>query len=178
LEASAVIQEGLEGMRQRHEATVSQLLEEIRTLHKRIDNLESVASLDLLAALVTRAEMEKRIESLPAGGSRLVLLSLTGLRAAEARFGDRVRAQLAAAFLKRLTRVLPAETAIGRWSEEEFMAILPVPQEPAGRTQNALNEQLSGAYSCLEDGKTVRPELQVRATVLKANQVEISPVPA
>ena len=171
LAASTAIQEGLEGIRQRHEATVSQLLAEIRTLHKRIDKLESAAALDLLTALLTRSEMEKRIESLPTRVSRLVLLSLTGLRLAETRYDGQVRAQLAAAFLKRLSRILPPGTVIGRWSEEEFMAILPAPQEPANRTQDALNEQLSGVYACVRDGKAVRPALQVRATLLNANQV-------
>jgi len=177
LAASTAIGGCLAEIRQRHETTVSQLLGEIRTLHKRIDQLESAASLDVLTALFTRAELEKRIKSLPTGASGLVLFSLTNLGLVEARFGGPVGEQLAAAFLKRLRRILPAGTAIGRWSEEEFMAILPAPHQPADLTQDVLNEQLSGAYACFEDGKTVRPALQVRTTVLSANQVfEISRV--
>jgi len=171
LETSAVIQEGLDAIRERHEAAVLQLMTEIQTLHQRIDQLESQSSFDLLTALLTRAEMQRRIGELPPEAPRLALLSLTGLQLAEARFGSQVRAQMTAAFLKRLGRFLPAGTVVGRWAEEEFMAILAASQEAAGRVQYALNEQLSGAYACLLDGKPVRPALQVRATVLRANQV-------
>lgn len=173
--ASTAIEEGLVGMRQRHEAAVSQLLGKVRTMHKRIDQLESAASLDLLTALASRADMEKRIESLPAGMSRLVLLSLTGLRLAKKRFNGKVQACLAGAFVKRLSAIVPAGTVIGRWSEEEFMVILPTPQEPTARAPNAFSEQLSGAYACLQDGKTVRPTLQVRAASLNPNQLSELP---
>lgn len=174
LETSAAIQDGLDAIREGHEAAVSQLMAEIQTLHKRIDQLESESSFGLLAALLTRAEMQRRIGELPPGAPRLALLSLTGLQVAEARFGSQVRTQMTAAFLKRLGRFLPAGTVVGRWAEEEFMAILAASQEAAGRVQNALAEQLSGAYVCLLDGKPVRPALQVRATVLRANQVSES----
>jgi GGDEF domain-containing protein len=119
--------------------------------------------------------MEKRIEALPAGASRLVLLSLTGLRLAKTRFNGKVQARLTGAFLKRLSAIVPAGAVIGRWSEEEFMIVLPTPQEAAAPTPNAFSEQLSGAYACLKDGKTVRPTLQVRAASLSPNQLSEIP---
>jgi GGDEF domain-containing protein len=164
VEAFGAIQGGLAKIREQHELTVAQLVEEIRKLHTRIDQLESAASVELLATLATRVEMEGRIQGLPAGAPRLVLLSLTGLRLAEKRFDQQMRRQLAAAFLKRLGRVLPVGTVIGWWSEEEFMAILPK-RTPELQT-NILNEQLSGPYPCSRQGKTVRPILHVKARLM------------
>ncbi len=77
---------------------------------------------------------------------------------------------LAAGFLKRLHRILPPESAIGRWSDEEFMVLLPLSEEPAAETEKRIESQLSGSYACSRDGKAVRPSLQVRATMLSAAQ--------
>ena len=75
-------------------------------------------------------------------------------------------AELAGAFAKRLRNVLPPNTVTGRWSTEEFVAILHAPVADAIKVAKAVGEQLSGTYSCLLDGKVVRPDLQVRVTVV------------
>ena len=170
LAAAAAIQGGLDEMCRRQEESVARLLEEIRTLHKRIDSLESAASIDMLATLLTRAEMEERMQSPAAPARRLLLLAAAGLRLAETRFDSQVATQLAAAFLKRLHRILPPESAIGRWSDEEFMVMLPAGEEPAAETEKRIEDQLSGSYACARDGKGVRPSLQVHATMLSAGQ--------
>ena len=74
-------------------------------------------------------------------------------------------AELAGAFVRRLRNILPPNVAIGRWSTEEFVAILDTPEVDAGKLARTVGEQLSGTYTCLLDGKVVRPDLQVRAAV-------------
>jgi len=170
LAAAAALEEALDEMRRQQDETVARLLEEIRMLHKRIDSLESAASIDLLTTLLTRAEVEKRMQSPAAAACRPLLLAASGLTLAEARFDSQVATQLAAGFLKRLHRILPPESAIGRWSDEEFMVLLPLSEEPAAETEKRIEGQLSGSYACSRDGKAVRPSLQVRATMLSAAQ--------
>jgi GGDEF domain-containing protein len=82
------------------------------------------------------------------------------------RFNGDVAAELAGAFTKRLRNVLPPNTVIGRWSTEEFVAILSAPVADAIKVAKVVGEQLSGTYSCLQDGKVVRPDLQVRVMVV------------
>ena len=163
LAATLMVQEGIEEMRRRQEATVAQLMGEIRSLHKKIDSLESANSLDILGTLLTRAAMEERLPAAPRGARRL-LLTASGLHASQSRFDNQVAAQLTAALLKRLHRLLPAASAVARWGEEEFLVLLPPGADSATLGGKLLEEQLSGSYGCSQEGKSVRPVLQVKAS--------------
>jgi hypothetical protein len=59
--AAKTVENCLAAVRKRHQLSVSQLMIEIRMLHKRIDALESGASLDMLTHLLSRTGMEQRI---------------------------------------------------------------------------------------------------------------------
>jgi GGDEF domain-containing protein len=135
-------------------------------LHKRIDSLEASASLDLLTQLLNRREIEEKIRSAPPE-SCLLLLRVQGFRLAEVHFRADVAAELAAAFTKRLRNCVPPTTSIGRWSHEEFVAILSVSNSEANSTAKWVAEHLSGSYACLLAGKTVRPSLQINVAVLE-----------
>ena len=111
--------------------------------------------------------MEKRLQA-AAGRERVLLLGTSGLLLAETRFDSHVAAQLAAALLKRLQRILPEGCAVGRWSEEEFVLAMPDSPEAPMWTEKLLEEQLSGSYGCSQEGKSVRPTLQVKVTALEA----------
>jgi GGDEF domain-containing protein len=97
----------------------------------------------------------------------LLLLTTSGVRLAEARFSPGVAAELAGAFTKRLRNVLPPNTVIGRWSAEEFVAILNAPAAEAIQLARTASAQLSGSYTCLLEGRVVRPDLQVRVAVVE-----------
>ena len=166
LSAANVVGNGVDEMRKQHQAHVAQFMTEIRMLHSRIGQLESAATIDSVTQLLTRAETERHIRSLEQGNVSLLLMATSGLRLAEVRFNGDVAAELAGAFAKRLRNVLPPNTVTGRWSTEEFVAILHAPVADAIKVAKAVGEQLSGTYSCLLDGKVVRPDLQVRVTVV------------
>jgi len=155
------IEVGLEQVRKEHQLTVSQFLTEIRVLHQRIDALEAAASIDSVTGLFDRSEMEERIRSARAGSFHLLLFQIRGLRRAEAQYGSQVAYELAGAFTKRLKNYLPDKAVLGRWSSEEFIAMVAQPRDPKSSAGRAAADQLSGAYACLLDGKTVRPSLQV-----------------
>jgi len=166
LSAANAVANGVEEMQKQHQAHVAQFMTEIRMLHSRIGQLESAATIDSVTQLLTRAEIERHIRSLEQGNVSLLLMATSGLRLAEVRFNGDVAAELAGAFTKRLRNVLPPNTVTGRWSTEEFVAILHAPVADAIKVAKAVGEQLSGTYSCLLDGKVVRPDLQVRVTVV------------
>jgi GGDEF domain-containing protein len=167
LSATNVVGNGVEEMRKRHQAHVAQFTTEIRMLHNRIGQLESAASVDSVTQLLTRAEIERHIRSLEQGNVSLLLITTSGLRLSEVRFNGDVTAELAGAFTKRLRNTLPPNAVIGRWSTEEFVAILDAPAADAIKIAKAVGEQLSGTYSCLLEGKVVRPDLQVRVMVIE-----------
>lgn len=167
LAAANAVASGLEEMRKQHQSHVAQFMTEIRLLHSRIGQLESAAAIDTVTQLLTRAEIERHIRALGQGNVSLLLMASSGLRLAEVRFSGDVAAELAGAFTKRLRNILPANTVIGRWSFEEFVAILNAPVADAIKAAKAAGEQLSGTYSCLLEGKVVRPDLQVRVMVVE-----------
>jgi GGDEF domain-containing protein len=152
-------------MRRQHQAHVAQFMTEIRMLHQRIGQLESAATIDSVTQLLTRAEIEKRIQASNPGNVHLLLLITSGIRLTEVRFNGGVAAELAGAFVRRLRNILPPNVAIGRWSSEEFVAILDNPEVDAAKLAKTIGEQISGTYTCLLEGKVVRPELHVRVAV-------------
>jgi GGDEF domain-containing protein len=166
LAAADSIGQSVEEMRKQHELSIAQAQVEIHMLHKRIDALEMAAMIDSLSKLFTRAEMEERIRAASAEWYALLLIRVSGLCAAETHFGSTVAAELAAAFGKRLRNCLPADAALGRWGAEEFIAKLGLAKREAFTVSKWVTDNLSGAYSCLKDGKTVRPSLQVSMAVV------------
>jgi GGDEF domain-containing protein len=166
LSTADTIEQSLELIRKQHQLTVAQFLSEIRVLHKRIDALQTAATIDSLTKLFNRREMEERIRSAPPGSFSLLLVKVRGFRLASMQFSEDVSAELAGAFTKRLRNGLPLETAIGRWSEEEFIAILPAARPEALGRAKWIAEHLAGVYACLKSGKTVRPSLEVTVGVV------------
>ena len=166
LAAADSIGQSVEEMRKQHELSIAQFQMEIHMLHKRIDALEMASMIDSLSKLFTRTEMEERIRTASAEWYALLLIRVSGLRAAEVHFGSPVAAELAGAFGKRLRNCLPADAALGRWGGEEFIAKVSLAKREAFAASKWITENLSGSYSCLKDGKTVRPSLQVSVAVV------------
>jgi GGDEF domain-containing protein len=166
LAAADNIEQSLEQIRQQHQLTVSQFLVEIRMLHKRIDLLETAASLDDLTKLFKRDEIERRICSASGGKLCLLLVRVNGFQQAERQCSREVALELAAAFSKRLRNSLPPSAIIGRWSDDGFVAMLSVEKPEAMASARWVAEHLSGAYACLHKGKTVHPAIQVAVAVV------------
>jgi len=156
------IQQSLEQARREHQMTVCEFQTEIRMLHKRIDMLESAASVDALTKLFTRREMEDRVRKAPAHGFCLLLIKVNGFRLAELNFNREVAAELTSAFSRRLRNSLPENAAIGRWSEEEFIALTQLPRQEGVNLAKHIADHLAGSYACLLGGKTVHPALELR----------------
>jgi GGDEF domain-containing protein len=163
--AADSIEVSVEQIRKEHQLAISQFLMEIRMLHARIDALEAAAAVDIMTGVFNQAEMEEHIRSATAGGYHLLLFQVRGLKNANVRFGPQAGAELAGAFTKRLKNSLPQNAKLGRWSTEEFIALIP---EPKDRAAAWVTDHLSGTYTCLKDGKTVRPTLQVNVGIAES----------
>ena len=164
--AASAVESSLEEVRKQHRLTVAQFVIEIGILHKRIDALESAASIDMLTQLCNREEMEQRISSMRQAKISILLVKAGGLRSAETQFGRGVAEELAGAFAKRLHNSLPSTAVIGRWSDERFLAILQIDQPETAALAKRISESLGGAYACLKEGKTVRPVIHLRVGVV------------
>jgi GGDEF domain-containing protein len=166
LASAHALESGIDQMRKQHQLTVSQFHSEIRVLHQRIQAMEAAAMVDELSKLLVREEMEERIRGAGQVPYSLLLIRVNGLRSAERQHGAGVAAELTGAFGKRLRAGLPAEASIGRWSEERFIALTNLPKKEAFTCARRLTESLSGSYSCMKDGKSVRSPLQTSIAVV------------
>ena len=164
--AASAIEQSVEQMRKQHQVTVSQFQIEIRMLHKRIDGLETAASVDDLTRFFNKAELEARVKASTPGEFCLLLITSRGLRRAETQFGPPIAEELAGAFAKRLRNSLPPNTVLARWGAEEFVALVKIQKSEALTSGKWITEHLSGAYACLRGGKTVRPTLQLNVGVV------------
>jgi GGDEF domain-containing protein len=166
LTAVNTIEQTLEQIRKQHQLSVSQFLVEIRMLHQRIDALETAAMIDNLTKVLKRGQMEEQIRSVSGEKFSLLLVKVSGFRLVEWHFDREAVAELAGAFIKRLRNSLPAGTVIGRWSDEEFIAMLSPESLGAIGSAERVAGHLSGDYVCLQEGNTVRPSLQASVTVV------------
>jgi hypothetical protein len=167
LSAAQAIESGVDQIRQQHQLTVAQLKAEIRVLHKRVDRADSVLAAEDLKQLMTQGELERQILEGGGGSGSLILMKVSGLRAAEHHFGPQVAAELAGAFKKRLTSCLPESAALARWAPEAFVATSELPGSAVMNAVKRLSETLSGMYPGEHEGKNIRLTLHVSVAVVQ-----------
>jgi GGDEF domain-containing protein len=154
------LEDTLEAIRRYHQLMVSQFLSEIGVLHRRIDSLESAASVDAATKLLRRGRIEEHVRNTAGGTYCLLLVRVNSMRI------PALADELAGAFSKRLRNCLPSGAVMGRWGEGEFIAMLSLSVAEAMAKAKSAAEHLSGVYACVQNGKTVRPSLQVSVAVV------------
>ena len=161
------IEESVEQMRKQHQLTVSQFQTELRMLHSRIDSLETAAAIDEATKFSNRRFITEYLESVSPGTASFLVLRLRGLGQARARFGPAVADDLAATFGRRLRNTLPKDSVVGRWGEQDFLAVLPAGKPGADPLPiQRVADHLSTPYACMLGGKVVRITLEVNAEFL------------
>jgi GGDEF domain-containing protein len=158
------IEESLEKMHKQHRFTVSQLQTELRLLHNRIDSLEAAVSTDEATKFSNRRFIAEYLAAMPADGACFLILKMRGLAEARAKFGPAIADDVVATFARRLRNTIPKDAVVGRWSEQDFLAIVPAAAKPsAPAVVNRFAEHLSMPYACMIGGKVVRVPLVVTA---------------
>jgi hypothetical protein len=61
---------------------------------------------------------------------------------------------------------VPKDAVVGRWNEQDFLAVLPVSQGKEKTDLQAVSDHLSMPYACMMAGKVVRISLEVSVEVL------------
>jgi GGDEF domain-containing protein len=164
--AADAIEQSLEQMRKQHKFAVSQLQTEMRLLHNRIDSLEAAAATDEASKLSNRRFLTEYLGAAPTAGTCFLVLKMRGLAEARARFGPAVADEVVSTFGRRLRNTVPKDAIVGRWSEQDFLAIVPAAAKPAdGTLIKRFAEHLSMPYACMIAGKVVRIPIAVTAEI-------------
>jgi GGDEF domain-containing protein len=168
--AADSIEQSLEQIRKQHQFTVSQLQTELRLLHSRIDSLEAAISADETTKFSNRRFVGEYLGAIPAQGASFLILKIQGLAEAKARFGPAIADDVVATFGRRLRNTVPKDAVVGRWSEQDFLAIVPASKPADGTLVKRVAEHLSMPYACMIGGKVVRIPLVVTAECLAVAQ--------
>ncbi len=174
LSAAETIELALDQLHKQHQATVAQFVTEMHLLHARIDQLEQAAAIDQMGSLLSRSQMEQRLLA-PSLPLTLLLVKARHLRACETAHNTEIYAQMISAFVQRLRNGLPPNSQIGRWEDEQFLAITPATESEAEARARWASNYLSGSYVCRSGGKAIVPELEVSAGALFSQPHEDGP---
>ena len=160
------IEQSLEQIRKQHQLTVSQFQTELRLLHSRIDSLETAAVLDEATKFSNRRFIAEYLSSPIPAGAGLMTLRIRGLGQARAQYGPALCDELVATFGRRLRNSLPKEAVVGRWSEQDFLAIVSPGKTGELPLSQRVASHVSMPYACMIGGKVVRISLEVTAEYL------------
>ena len=164
--AADVIEQSLEQIRKQHQLTLAQFQTEIRLLHGRIQSLETAAAVDEASKFSNRRFLTEYLGSMPSNAVSFLILKLQGLGAARGKYGQPLADDLVGTFGRRLRNTVPKDAVVGRWSDQDFLAIMPANKPADALLCRRVADHLSMPYACMIGGKVVRVPVEVTAEYL------------
>jgi len=127
---------------------VTQLQDEIRTLHQAMDNERSRMDRDHASGAWNRQKLNERIEYLLQHNEPfcVLLVSARNLRRLERQYSSAVITDALRAMVQQFGGILGGEAMIGRWSEDVFSAILDMDPSSAMALSTEINRRLSMSF--------------------------------
>ena len=152
--ASRAILRSYTHLRRTHQLVVTQLQDEIRTLHQAMDNERSRLERDHASGAWNRQKTNERIEHLLRQDEPfcVLLVSARNLRRLERQYSPAVITEALRALVQQFQGALGEEGMIGRWSEDIFSAILDVEPSSVMALSNEINRKLSMSYPVWTSG--------------------------
>lgn len=160
---AARLEECVEAFRKERMQLTAQLRDEIRTLQRHLESAEREARTDAVSGLANRRQMERQISVAVASGARFALLYvwLANYKYLERDLSRAKADALISAVASAITAMLPADTPAGRWSDDEFLALIASDKATAIRLSRDLSMRLNAAFE-LDSGEC---SVKLRASV-------------
>ncbi|MGH9558173.1 MAG: GGDEF domain-containing protein [Bryobacteraceae bacterium] len=165
----------LDNMRRANEMTVAQLRDEIRVLHDQLQAERRALFTDPCSGAWNRQKIVERLEEMLRQPEPfcLVLIGIRNLKRIEQRYSRTVLEGTLKALLQRF-RGMTGDAAIGRWSDDQFAALLDIEPGGAMALSREAARKLSGAYSVQENGLAQEVLIEVTAGVLVRGRADDS----
>jgi GGDEF domain-containing protein len=141
-------------LRRSHQLVVTQLQDEIRTLHQAMDQERSRTERDHVSGAWSRQKLNERITNLLGANEPFCVLfvSAKNLRRLERQHSTAEVTDALRALVQQFDGALGGEAMIGRWSEDLFGAILEMDPSAAMSLSAEINRKLSVAYPVWTSG--------------------------
>ena len=135
-------------LRRSHQLVVTQLQDEIRTLHQAMDNERSRMERDHVSGAWNRQKLNQRIADLLQRNDPfcVLLVSARNLRRLERQYSSAVITDALRTLVQQFDNILGGEAMIGRWSEDVFSAILDIDSSSAMALSAEINRKLSMSF--------------------------------
>ena len=152
--ATGAIVRSYSQLRRSHQLVVTQLQDEIRTLHQAMDNERSRMDRDHASGAWNRQKLNERIEHLLQRNDPfcVLLVSARNLRRLERQYSSAVITDALRTLVQQFDDILGGEAMIGRWSEDVFSAILDMDPSSAMALSAEINRKLSMSFPVWTSG--------------------------
>jgi GGDEF domain-containing protein len=167
--ATSNIAGSVEKMRRSNQLVIAQLQDEIRILHQEIQAERRASSTDRASGAWNQEKIKGRIEELfrQDEAFSVLLIRLRNLEELEQRHSRTVVEGTLKAVLLRLHDLTGPESMVGRWSAQEFVAILPIAPPNSDALSSEVTRKLTGEYTVQENGLSHAVKLQVGAGIVE-----------
>ncbi len=164
--ASADILSSFEQMQAKNQFAIAQLKDEIRLLHQKIQAGRRPAALN--AETWNRQDVDHRIDQMLRQNTSfcLVLIVLRNLKMLAGRYSGGVVEEALESLQVRLRDALGGESMLGRWTSNQFVAILNASPSSAMAISRDAAQKLTEPYSFKHDGIPCTLVFQVAAGVV------------
>lgn len=166
--AVAAIQSSVEQIQHSNQVVVAQLQDEIRVLHQQIEQERKALYTDPASGAWNRQKIDTHIDNLLRQNHPFCLLMVwvRNLKRLDSQHSRTVVEGTLKAIIARFAALTGNDAIIGRWSQDQFVAVLDVPAARAISMSAEASAKLSGSYAVQENGQSQKVLVQVTAGVI------------
>jgi GGDEF domain-containing protein len=174
-DARSSLAASFEQLRRSNQLVIAQLQDEIRLLHQAIQSERRALFTDRSSGAWNHQKMAERIEELLRQDDPfcLLLVKVRNFKRTEGRYSRTVVEGALKSILTRFQNLAGEDAMLGRWSENEFLAILPMEPADALALSREATRKLSGNYSVQENGVAQNIVLQVTSGIVERKVREL-----
>jgi GGDEF domain-containing protein len=163
------IESSVLGMQRANQLIVAQLQDEIRVLHQQIELERKALYTDHASGAWNRQKIDTHLDNLLRQNRPfcLLLVWVRNLKRLETQHSRTVVEGTLRALINRFAALLGEEGVIGRWSNDQFVAVLDMPVARAIALSGEATTKLSGTYAEQENGLAQRITVQATAGIIE-----------
>jgi GGDEF domain-containing protein len=167
--AAEGIESSVERIQQANQLIISQLQDEIRALHQEIESERKALYTDRSSGAWNRQKFDLHTENLLRQNRPfcLLLVCVRNLKRLESQHSRTVVEGTLKALVERFAAMIDVDAAIGRWSQDQFAAIVDLPPSLAMHLSSEAASKLSGPYAIQENGMSQKVTVQATAGLIE-----------
>jgi GGDEF domain-containing protein len=164
----AGIQSSVGQIQRANQLVVAQLQDEIRSLHLQMEQERRALYTDHGSGAWNRQKIDIHVDNLLRQNQPfcLLLVGIRNLKRIESQHSRTVLEGTLKAMVSRFVAIAPDDAVIGRWTEDQFVAVLDMPPGLAIALSAETDRKLSGSYAIQENGLSQTVALQTTAGII------------